>query len=60
MIGAACVLHNFMIYRGEINFEQDVEENDIMLLHNVDNPHEHQNRNALAVAKRTDIMNLFR
>lgn len=50
MIGAACVLHNFMIDRGEIHFEQDVEiECDLMSLRDDNDPHEYHDRNAAAV-----------
>lgn len=60
MIVAACILHNFMINRGEI----DVEENDIIdneiVLNNVNNGNENEMDDRNAIVKRNTVMNLFR
>lgn len=60
MIGAACLLHNFMIDRGEIDYEEDIEiDNQFLVENNINNVYEQNNENALAGIKRNNIMHLF-
>ncbi|XP_020299308.1 putative nuclease HARBI1 [Pseudomyrmex gracilis] len=55
MIGAACVLHNFMIDKEELNIEEDRDIENEILLNIADNEYPDV-RNAMAIAKRNNIM----
>ncbi|XP_032671800.1 putative nuclease HARBI1 [Odontomachus brunneus] len=60
MIVASCILHNFMINRGEIDVEDnEVNENEIVL-NNVDNENENEMDDRNAIVKRNTLMYLFR
>lgn len=60
MIVAACLLHNFMIDKGEIDYEEDIEiDNQFLIENNINNVYEQNNENALAGIKRNNIMYLF-
>lgn len=59
MIAAACILHNFIINRGEIDVEEnEVIDNEIILNDADNNFHEMYDRNA--TLKRNNLMYLFR
>lgn len=62
MIGAASVLHNFMINKGEIDLGEDIDiNNDLLLINHVNNLHHEENEiNAFAVEKRNNLMYLIR
>lgn len=61
MIAAACVLHNFLIDRHDIDFEYEVPIEEAMPMPNNDNENEHAfDEDLIAVEKRNRIMNLLR
>lgn len=58
MIAASCILHNFMINRGEIDIDEyELDDNEI-ILNNADDIDEIDERNR--TLKRNNIMYLFR
>lgn len=59
MIAAACVLHNFIINRGEVDIEED-EENELMAANNVKLHEQDDNVHDSAIIKRDNIVYLFR
>jgi len=55
MIGAACVLHNFMINKEEFNIEEDKDIENEVILNIADNEYP-DDMNAMAITKRNNIM----
>jgi len=55
MIGAACVLHNFMIDKEEFNIEEDKDIENEVILNIADNEYS-DDMNAMAITKRNNIM----